>query len=580
MRARRPLVAALAAAVTTVGLRPSRPRRVAGGRGLRPSAARNDPGAHRRGPRADTWRSLDAMVDGGTGLPADNIGGDLDPATRSGVHVADQHRRLPVEHRRRPRHRPDQRRRGGTRRMAATLATLGRLERHEPSGMFYNWYDPATGEKLTDLARGRQHRPPVPVQRRQRLAGHRAADGRPGRAVAGRARPTRSAGRWTSASTTTRPRGPGGQIRGGFWDEPPAGCSVAGQLPRPGPGRLLHLPPLRRVQHRAADGVATSASRPARSRPSTTSARSAPSRTTTATGRGPETKPVGEWQEYRLGVPVFEGALPYRGMKIVPTWGGSMFEALMVPLFVPEESGARGSWGVNHPLYVRAQIEHGLDEAEYGYWGFSPSSNPAGGYREYGVDPIGMEPNGYTSDQERTTRRLGPTRAAAPAARPPPTEYGDGVVTPHASFLALRYAPEAALHEPANLRRDFDAYGPGGFYDAIDVRSGEVAKRYLSLDQGMVMAALGNALPTTTCAGTSPAATLRQQLRPLMRWRRSSPAWLTTRTTRTRTRREPRARTHAPTGRTGSASTARSRRRSRARRSTRRGGARVRRRAR
>lgn len=34
--------------------------------------------------------------------------------------------------------------------------------------------------------------------------------------------------------------------------------------------------------------------------------------------------------------------------------------------------------GVNHPLHVRAQREHGLDDAKYGYWGFSPSSNPAG----------------------------------------------------------------------------------------------------------------------------------------------------------------------------------------------------------
>ena len=58
----------------------------------------------------------------------------------------------------------------------------------------------------------------------------------------------------------------------------------------------------------------------------------------------------------------------------------------------------------------------------------------------------------------------------------------------------LRYAPEAALANLANLRNDFDAYGPGGFYDAINVTTGEVSKRYLSLDQGMVMAALGNAL--------------------------------------------------------------------------------------
>ena len=71
-----------------------------------------------------------------------------------------------------------------------------------------------------------------------------------------------------------------------------------------------------------------------------------------------------------------------------------MFEALMVPLFVPEEEWGTKSWAINHPTYVQAQIEHGMNEAKYGYWGFSPSNNPAGGYREYGVDQIGMEPDG------------------------------------------------------------------------------------------------------------------------------------------------------------------------------------------
>ena len=89
-------------------------------------------------------------------------------------------------------------------------------------------------------------------------------------------------------------------------------------------------------------------------------------------------------------------------MNIVPTWGGSMFEALMVPLFVPEEKWGPRSWGRNHPLYVRGQIEHGMDEAGYGYWGFSPSNNPAGGYREYGVDMLGMD----AGDSVTKARRL------------------------------------------------------------------------------------------------------------------------------------------------------------------------------
>ena len=52
-----------------------------------------------------------------------------------------------------------------------------------------------------------------------------------------------------------------------------------------------------------------------------------------------ETKPVGQWRRY-FGVDVFEGAYEYNNTRLVPSWGGSMFEALMPALFVPEESWA------------------------------------------------------------------------------------------------------------------------------------------------------------------------------------------------------------------------------------------------
>ena len=57
-----------------------------------------------------------------------------------------------------------------------------------------------------------------------------------------------------------------------------------------------------------------------------------------------ETRPIGTWRTY-FGVDVFEGAYPYAGMRLVPSWGGSMFEALMPALFVPEERWAPESWG-------------------------------------------------------------------------------------------------------------------------------------------------------------------------------------------------------------------------------------------
>jgi hypothetical protein len=210
-----------------------------------------------------------------------------------------------------------------------------------------------------------------------------------------------------------------------------------------------------------------------------------------------ETRPVGETRTY-FGVPVFEGAYPYDGARVVPSWGGSMFEALMPDLFVPEEQWAPQSWGVNHPLTVAAQIHHGLDDAGYGVWGFSPSNTPEGGYGAYGVDAIGMDPNGNPSNEDRTLVDHGfdgcgdASRPAQPD--PPPSAYTNGVVTPHAAFLGLRYAPAAALADLRRLAAIPGMYDRWGFRDSVNVQTGRVSGSYLSLDQGMIMAALGNAL--------------------------------------------------------------------------------------
>ena len=231
----------------------------------------------------------------------------------------------------------------------------------------------------------------------------------------------------------------------------------------------------------------------------------------------PETKPIGEWREY-LGVDVFEGAYPYDDQLVVPTWGGSMFEALMVPLVVPEEDWGPNSWAVTHPLYVESQIEFGLDEAGYGYWGFSPSSNPAGGYREYGVDGIGMEPNGYTSDVERLTsidERLGRSR---PASVPRTTDRRLRRGRRHAArrVPGARLRPRGNARQPRQPAADFPGlYGRGGFKDAVNVATGQIADRYLALDQGMVIAALANELTNDRLQGYL-AVTLQPSLQPLM----------------------------------------------------------------
>ncbi|HET6652183.1 MAG TPA: glucoamylase family protein [Nocardioides sp.] len=461
---------------------------------------------------ADTWRSMAAMAHPRTGLPSDNIGGSLKEKTRSEftsptniggylwstVAARDIGLISGTEARER---------------IAKTLASVAKLERHEPSGMFYNWYNPNNGKKLyTFPESGDPIKPFLSSVDNGWLANGLLLTERAVPALADEAREIRE-GMDFSCYYNPAENAPGGQIRGGFWDEDPQDAAAVKGAYCGGPEVWYtgHHYGAFNTEPRIASYLGIAAGQipdvhyfgTYRTFPNDN-----------CDWSWTETKPVGTWREY-LGQRVFEGALPYRGLHVVPTWGGSMFEALMVPLFVPEEEWGPRSWGVNHPLFVEGQIEHGMDEAGYGYWGFSPSNNPAGGYREYGVDQLGMDGAGYTSDQERTSvdQAYGDCRAGSPA----PTEYGDGVVTPHASFLALRYAEDAALKNLRNIKEDFDAYGAGGFYDAVAVRSGQVSQRYLALDQGMVMAALGNRLADDSLRGYVSKGAMKTHLEPMMR---------------------------------------------------------------
>ncbi|MFD0507788.1 glucoamylase family protein [Streptomyces chiangmaiensis] len=205
----------------------------------------------------------------------------------------------------------------------------------------------------------------------------------------------------------------------------------------------------------------------------------------------------------------FNGHYIYRGRKHVPGWGGSLFGALMPELFVPSTQWS-GSWRTNLTHHAMGHRDHGLLDAEYGYWGFSPANVPEGGYQEYGVQYFGISPEGYCSNTDRTYVPYGEPK-------PDPSAYTNGVVTPHAAILALMVTPGAALTNLRNIARDFDAYEDGkGFYDSVNVSTGKVSDRMLSLDQGMVAAALAQVLKPGLLQRPFRSGGFARRLRPLL----------------------------------------------------------------
>jgi hypothetical protein len=417
-----------------------------------------------------TWDCFASLLVVESALPADAIGGDLRPDTRTRytsptniamylwATLAARDLQIIAADR-------------AEQRLEETLQSVSALERHEPSGQFYNWYDAVTRAKLT-----RWPEPPnAPVYPFASSVDNgwlasalmMVANAVP--ALATRAsRLAESMNFGSYYDRDAKGTGPG-LLRGGFWclgAQPPG----TARMPRgdySGLGETVAYTGHHYGAFNSESRIASYLGIALGQLP--LEHYFAPWRTIPEglPGFPQRALPVGKWRTY-LGVDVFEGAYEQAGRLVLPSWGGSMFEALMPTLVVPETHWGARSWAVTHPLYVAAQIDFGLEEAGYGYWGFSPASAPDGGYREYGVPALGMAPHSYAAD---------------------------AVVTPHAVFLALDLAPEAALLNLAALARDFPtSYGPGGFKDSVNVATGRVAERYLALDQGMILAAIVNEL--------------------------------------------------------------------------------------
>ncbi|MBA2719491.1 MAG: DUF3131 domain-containing protein [Chloroflexi bacterium] len=439
----------------------------------------------------DTWAGFVAMADENTGLPSDSLRSDglrsvQTSTTNIGAYLWSTvvaERLGIIGHAE------------AAERVAQTISTLEAMEIHEASGQYYNWYDHTTGAKLTVWPESGDAMVPIlsSVDNGWLAAALQVVSN-------------------TVPEVAARARAIYQSMDFGFYYRPEVNRIAFHVAPDTGASPCCYDTIVSESRIASYIGIAKG-ELPAKEYFGAW--RTFPAFADSCDWDWQETRPIGVNRTY-LGVNVFEGAYPYEDFRVVPGWGGSMFEALMPSLFVPEEKWGPESWKVNHPLTVAAQIHHGMVEAEYGYWGFSPANIPEGGYREFGVDALGMNPEGYTSNLDRTyvNRGFEGCRPAVPD--PPPSAYTNGVVTPHAAFLALPWAPAVTMANLAAIQSDFASYDRWGFRDSINVDSGVVSNYYLSLDQGIVMAAIGNALADDMLRDAFATKEVRMVLQPII----------------------------------------------------------------
>ena len=436
----------------------------------------------------DTWAGFVVMTDPDTGLPSDSLAADGTPSVQTSTTNIGAYMWSTVvaealdiiDHKE------------AVKRLKRTISTLETMERHKASGQYYNWYDHTKGKKLTKWPpTGEKLTPILSSVDNGWLATALQVVSNTVPEVADRA-----AAIYDSMNF-------------GFYYRPEVNRIAFHVEPRSGDSPCCYDTIVSESRIASYIGIAKGELPP---KEYFGAWRTFPD---TCDWSWQETKPLG-FNATHLGVNVFEGAYPYEDFRVVPGWGGSMFEALMPALFVPEEEWGPESWAVNHPLTVTAQIHHGLVDAGYGYWGFSPANIPEGGYTVYGVDAIGMNPDGYPSNNDNTFVDRGFEGCRNGKPDPAPSDYSDGVVTPHAAFLALRWAPDAVMENLANLEADFEIYDQWGFRDTVNVDTGVVSGAYLSLDQGIVMAAIGNALADDILRDAFATTEVRDVLQPVI----------------------------------------------------------------
>ena len=173
---------------------------------------------------------------------------------------------------------------------------------------------------------------------------------------------------------------------------------------------------------------------------------------------------------------VTQGYYTYAGIKFVPTFAGSMFQALAPALVAPELTQSPAGLGMNDRNTVLAQIAYARQTLGWTVWGLAPASTPKrlNGYAQYGA--AGLATKAGTIPQD--------------------------AITPYAAALALAVEPLLAAQDLSTLATRFPGlYTDEGFLDSVDPVTGRVSGRYMAVSQAAILMGIDNALTTGQLTG-------------------------------------------------------------------------------
>ena len=164
---------------------------------------------------------------------------------------------------------------------------------------------------------------------------------------------------------------------------------------------------------------------------------------------------------------VYEGHYVYDHIKFVPTFNGSMYQALAPELVVPEQTMAPGSVGLNDRNTALAQGAYGSYGAKSTLWGWAPATSPQDRYVNYGVPDLSSD-TGKISDE---------------------------VTSAYSEFLALPVITAQADSDIGQLKTSFpNSYTQYGFLDSVDDKTGQIANRFMAISQLAILMAVDDAV--------------------------------------------------------------------------------------